>query len=431
MTEVPLSAPSRPMDLIRRVGPGLIVAATGVGAGDLVAASVAGSRYGYALLWACVVGAALKYVLNEGIARWQLATGMTMLEGWTTYLGRWAQGYFLLYTVVWSFVVGAALISACGLAAHAIAPVFSVAVWGLLHSFVAVIIVLVGQYKGFERLMEILVGVMFLSLLVCAFGLHPPHTSVGLAITEADLPKGSGAFVMSVIGGVGGSLTLLSYGYWIREARWQGLSWLKVARLDLGIAYILTGLFGIAVMLIAAILLHPKGLSIQGNKGILVVAEHLRGALGAWGFWIFLLGFWAAVMTSMLGVWQSVPYLFCDFLALRKKVSPEQRAALLSTKSRPFRLFLLWIAFPPALLLFFQKPVALIVLYAVIGSLFMPWLALTLLLMNNRTAWVGPQARNGLVTNTFLVLALALFLWLGGREIYDGLLPFFTSPKTP
>lgn len=38
------------------IGPGLLVAATGIGAGDLVATLVAGSRFGYALLWAAVVG---------------------------------------------------------------------------------------------------------------------------------------------------------------------------------------------------------------------------------------------------------------------------------------------------------------------------------------------------------------------------------------
>ena len=56
------------------IGPGFAVAATGVGAGDMVSAAVAGSRYGMAIAWAAIVGAILKYVMNEGVARWQLAT---------------------------------------------------------------------------------------------------------------------------------------------------------------------------------------------------------------------------------------------------------------------------------------------------------------------------------------------------------------------
>ena len=58
------------------VGPGLVVAATGVGAADLVATLVAGSKFGYALLWAVVVGCVMKIVLVEGAGRysWPPAT---------------------------------------------------------------------------------------------------------------------------------------------------------------------------------------------------------------------------------------------------------------------------------------------------------------------------------------------------------------------
>ena len=42
------------------LGPGLLVAATGVGAGDLATAAFTGSHLGPAVLWAVLVGAALK-----------------------------------------------------------------------------------------------------------------------------------------------------------------------------------------------------------------------------------------------------------------------------------------------------------------------------------------------------------------------------------
>ena len=78
------------------LGPGLAVAATGVGAGDMIAGTAAGARFGTTLLWAAAFSALLKYVLNEGIARWQLATGTTLLEGWVERLGRPLQYYFLV-----------------------------------------------------------------------------------------------------------------------------------------------------------------------------------------------------------------------------------------------------------------------------------------------------------------------------------------------
>ena len=64
------------------VGPGLVVAATGVGAADLVATLIAGQKFGYTLLWCVVVGCVMKIVLVEGAGRYCLSTGRTIFEGW-------------------------------------------------------------------------------------------------------------------------------------------------------------------------------------------------------------------------------------------------------------------------------------------------------------------------------------------------------------
>ena len=81
------------------IGPGIVAAATSVGAGDLVATLIAGSKFGYALLWAAVIGCIVKIALAEGSARYHLATGSTMLEGWKS-LGRWTSWYFGIYILV-------------------------------------------------------------------------------------------------------------------------------------------------------------------------------------------------------------------------------------------------------------------------------------------------------------------------------------------
>jgi Mn2+/Fe2+ NRAMP family transporter len=70
-TEAPSTFGSR----LRFVGPGLIIAATGVGAGDMVSSLNAGTEYGMIFLWAILVGALVKFYLTEGIGRWYMATG--------------------------------------------------------------------------------------------------------------------------------------------------------------------------------------------------------------------------------------------------------------------------------------------------------------------------------------------------------------------
>ncbi|MBA3999130.1 MAG: iron transporter, partial [Brevundimonas sp.] len=82
-----------------------------------------------------------------------------------------------------------------------------------------------------------------------------------------------------------------------------------------------------------------------------------------------------------------------------------------------FRGYLLWLTFPPMMLLFLGRPFGLIVAYGVLGALFMPFLALTLmwLLNSERTpkAW-----RSGWLSNGMLAAAAALFCVLAGRELW-------------
>jgi len=77
-----------------------------VGAGDLVATMVAGARFGTVLLWAALLGTVLKLALAEGVGRWHLASGTTLLDG-SRSLGYWATGFFGFYIVIWGFMYGA------------------------------------------------------------------------------------------------------------------------------------------------------------------------------------------------------------------------------------------------------------------------------------------------------------------------------------
>jgi len=393
------------------IGPGLAIAATGVGAGDMIAATVAGSRFGFAVVWAAALGALFKYVLNQGLANWQLATGTTLLEGWARHLGRGVQWVFMAYLVLWSFIVGAALMNACGLAAHALVPGVSLEAWAVLHSLVAAVAVIVGGYTAFERSIKLFIGVMFVTLVGCAVFVAPPLETVVRSVSEAGIPDGSGPMIAAVIGGVGGSVTLLSYGYWIREKGWEGRGFASIVRLDLAIAYGLTGLFGVAVVALAAQTLQG-GEAVAGSGAATRMATMLESVLGPAGRWTFLLGFWGAVATSMLGVWQGVPYLFADFLRLVRGGEPAQDL----TRSASYRGFLAFLALAPMVLLAFDKPVLLVMVYSVIGALFMPFLAATLLYLNGSARRVG-ALKNGPLTIALLIGCLALFAYLAYDQI--------------
>ena len=59
----------------RRIGPGLILAGSIVGSGELIATTVLGAENGYTLLWLILVSCVIKTVVQNELGRYSLGTG--------------------------------------------------------------------------------------------------------------------------------------------------------------------------------------------------------------------------------------------------------------------------------------------------------------------------------------------------------------------
>jgi Mn2+/Fe2+ NRAMP family transporter len=399
-------------------GPGLVVAAAGIGSGDVVSATVGGANYGVVLLWAIVIGALFKFVLNEGIARWQLANGTTMVEGWAEHLPAWVKVFFAAYLLLWTVAVSAALTNASGLGISNLTGGAISQPWGaVVHSLAGCAFVLTGGYAGFEKLIKVLVAIMGFSVLACALlmfeGVGP--TLRGLLIPT--IPTGSSRQVLSLIGGIGGTITILSYNYWMREEGISGPAYLRYVRGDVAIAYLFTAMFGVAVMLIANEAFFVSGMKITDAQAVPRMAEMLGRMLGPAGALTYSVGFWAAVFASLLGVWQSVPYLYADLYAIAKRLPPAARLEITKITSRPYRLALFFITLVPLPFAFVRRPLFIIVTFTIVGSVFVPFLAATLLYMNNRVRWTSPVPRNTWATNLALVIILVLFAVIVAQDV--------------
>jgi Mn2+/Fe2+ NRAMP family transporter len=394
------------LSFLKLAGPGLVVAAAGIGSGDVVSATVGGARYGVMLLWAIAVGAFFKFVLSEGIARWQLATGQTVVEGWAAHLPAWVKVYFAAYLVIWTVAVSAALTNATGLG---IANLTGGAVpqsWGAVaHSLIGGVLVWFGGYARFEKLMKLLVGIMGFSILFCAAMTMSDPAPALRGLFVPTIPPDGGRYVLSLIGGIGGSITMLSYNYWMREERIQGARFLSYVRGDVAVAYVFTAIFGLSIMLIANRAFFLPSVTITDAQAVPKMAEMLGSILGTFGVYAYSVGFWAAVSAALFGVWQSVPYLYADLYGIWKGLDPAARVAVTQVTSTPYRMALIFITLVPLPLAFTGSPLAIIVIYTIIGSMFIPFLAATLLYLNNRT------------TNLLLVVILALFVFVGAQEV--------------
>ncbi|MEU5345806.1 Nramp family divalent metal transporter [Streptomyces sp. NPDC020766] len=419
------------------IGPGIVVAATGVGAGDLVATLIAGSNFGYTLLWAAVIGCLVKISLAEAAGRWHLSTGRTLFDGWAS-LGRWTSWFFVVYVVIWGFVYGAAAMSSSGLPLQALFPdVMDLKWWAVLTGLVGLVFVWFNKYEVFEKVMTVLVGVMFVVTVYLAIRVTPNlgDAFAGLLPVLPD-EKDSILNTLGLIGGVGGTITLAAYGYWVNAKGWTNTGWMKVMRFDNRVAYATTGIFVISMLFVGAELLHSANVAIaSGDKGLIQLGDILEDEYGTATAKFFLIGFFATSFTSLIGVWHGVSLMFADFVEryhkdradratgqgeppAGKATSGEEVASGARERSWPFRAYLLWLTFPPIVLLFQGQPFRLIILYGVLGAAFLPFLALTLvwLLNSSRTP---AEWRNGILSNSMLTIAGLLFIVLCVKQVWD------------
>jgi Mn2+/Fe2+ NRAMP family transporter len=401
----------------RLIGPGLVVAATGVGAADLVATLVAGSTYGYALLWCAILGCVMKIVLVEGAGRYSLASGRTIFEGWRS-LGRWTTWYFGPYVVIWGFVYGAAAMAGTGLALYALMPFLGVKAWGIISGLVGLALVWSGRYGLFEKVLSLMVLLMFVSMVGAAL-LTLPNLPDLLAGLVPVVPDGGVLYVLSLAGGVGGTITLAAYGYWLREKGWDTPRFMRVMRIDNTVAYVVTGLFVVATLIVGAELLYSANIAVAtGDDGMLDLATVLDDRYGGAAGTVFLIGFWAAAMSSLVGVWHGVSLMFADFMAHVTGKDADHADARAGGKW--YRAYILWLTLPPIALIFAGEPVYLILAYGVLGALFMPFLAVTLLWLLN-TDRTPREWRNKLLGNVSLLVVAAAFVALAINQVYTAL----------
>ncbi len=393
----------------RIIGPGLVVAATGVGAADLVATLVAGSRYGYALLWVVVVGVVMKVVLVEGAGRYTLATGRTIFQGWRS-LGKWTTIYFAPYIVIWGFVYGAAAMSSSALPIVALYPSLDIKLVAIVSGIVGFLLVWIGSYRFFEKIIAVLVGIMFVTVVGAAIVASPNILEIVKGLRPI-IPDGSIVYVLGLAGGVGGTITLAAYGYWLREKQWTTPRFMRVMRIDNAAAYALTGVFVVAMLIVGAELLYSTNIAIStGERGLVDLSAVLDERYGVVFGHVFLIGFWAASFSSLIGVWNGVSLMFADFVGQLKGLPDGHEDTRVG--GRYFRWYVIWLTFPPMALLWLGQPVGLVLAYGVLGALFMPFLAVTLLLLLNSKK-IPDGWRNRWHTNTALAICTVVFAWLG------------------
>ncbi len=151
-----------------------------------------------------------------------------------------------------------------------------------------------------------------------------------------------------------------------------------------------------------------------GDQGMLDLSNVLEDRYGSAAGTVFLVGFFAAAMSSLVGVWNGVSLMFADYVGHLRGHGADHPAS--RAGGTYYKAYILWLTVPPIVLIFLGQPVGLILAYGVLGAFFLPFLSVTLLWILN-TDRVPRQWRNRLPSNVAMVLCTLAFGALAVNEI--------------
>ncbi len=189
------------LDILKYIGPGLLVTVGFIDPGNWASNFAAGSDYGYALLWVITLSTVMLIVLQHNVAHLGIVTGLCLSEAATEYAPKWVSRPILGSAVLAS--ISTSLAEILG-GAIALEMLFDVPIiWGALLTAVLVTVMLfTNSYKRIERLIIAFVSVIGLSFLYELFLIDVDWPLAARSWVVPSIPEGSMLIIMSVLGAV-------------------------------------------------------------------------------------------------------------------------------------------------------------------------------------------------------------------------------------
>lgn len=348
----PVDPPVAFSKAIREIGPGLVLAGSIVGTGELIATTGLGAKEGFALLWLILFSCIIKVFVQIELGRHALTHGQSTLEAFNS-LGRplfrvnWICWCWFVMMIATQAQIGA-MEGLIGQAATMAFPATSQsmsqltglssdAVWATLTTIVAIALLLSGGYKRVEKITTFLVagvtGVTVLAVIALPWSPPPVDFSWASIVSglQFTLPSGGIAAAMATFGitGVGAS-ELVAYPYWCLEKGYgkatgkrnlsdawsrRAQGWMRVMQIDAWFSMIVFTVGTLAFYILGASILHARGI-IPANNDMIRQLSLMYTSLGSWTATAFLIGAWAVLFKTLYVATAGNSRQTADFLNL-------------------------------------------------------------------------------------------------------------------
>jgi len=457
-TPAPIEPPGSLIGALGYVGPGLLVAATVVGSGELIATTKTGAQVGIVCLWLIILGCFIKVFVQVELGRYTLSAGEPTLQAlnripgprfranWIIWLwlaiapaafaimggvlGGVAQAMAMTLPIKGDYII--ALAQPDGVSSHT----FDVLFWGTTIAVATAALLYFGRYRLIERVAVGLVGLFTLITIGTVFMLEfsAYRLSAGdiLHGLSFQLPDQADAWftVLATFGIIGvGALDLISYSYWCLEkgyarycgprddsAAWldRAQGWVRVMKVDTFVSMAVYTTATVAFYLIGAAVLHRDNLDPDGMHMISTLIAAYVPIFGPYARWLLLIGALAVLYSSFLIGSAAGARLFADGFAVLGFVDGHDPRVQQRTVAR------LSLALPLVALAFFLSgwnPVLLILIGGIAQTVLLPVVGLGALYL--RFKLTDPRLAPGRAWDAALILSCLGFAVVGGFGLYQ------------
>ncbi|MDB9723941.1 Nramp family divalent metal transporter [Polaribacter sp.] len=322
--------------IILGFGPGIFAIGYTIGTGSVTSMIVAGSKFNMQLLWVLLLSCFFSGILMFAYGNYALLTGETALYGFKKHL-KYGKLIAILIIVGITFGQWNSLMGILGISSNIIFEILALNFKGLRSYeyetvlITAIIIIaifyllmLVGKYTFFEKILVIFVTMMGLSFVLSLLFVQPLSIDVvkGLIPTIPDVPGGK-MLVAAFVGTTMASATFLSRPLFVKGKGWT-IKNLNQQKKDAITAAILIFVISGVIMAVASGALFYDGKEVTH---VLDMANTLEPVAGKWAVTIFFFGALSAGLSSIFPCLLIAPLLVADY-----------QSGILDTNSRQFRI---------------------------------------------------------------------------------------------
>lgn len=316
-------------------GPGIFAIGYTIGTGSVTSMIVAGSTYGMQLLWVLLLSCFFSGILIYVYGNYTLITGETALFAFKKHL-KWGRLMAILIIIGIAFGQWNSLMGIMGISANIIYEIFAIyapqitpykyeTVIGIAVVVTAIfyVLLLVGKYTFFEKILVIFVTIMGLSFLISLFLVYPLPSEIVQGLVPS-IPKVSGGkmLVAAFVGTTMAAATFLSRPLFVKGKGWT-IKNLKDQKKDAIVAATLVFLISAAVMAVACGALFHQGKPVTQ---VLDMVNTLEPVAGKFALTLFFFGTLSAGLSSIFPILLIAPILIADF-----------QSGELDTSSRQFK----------------------------------------------------------------------------------------------